>query len=74
MVADQSGGGILSEFSYLVEFRQVGERRWIQYGLESSPTTINYLDDNVTYEVRVTVFGAHGHATTTPRRATTRAP
>ena len=55
---------------YLVEFRKAGAKRWTDYGLESSPTTIDYLDNGTTYEVQVTVFDTYGDATAGPRSAT----
>ena len=56
---------------YLVEYRKAGTRRWIEEGLESSPTTIGYLERGVTYEVQVTVFDTYGDATAGPESVTT---
>ena len=56
---------------YLVEFRKAGASRWNEYGLASSPVTIEYLDSGTTYQVRVTVFDTHGDATTEPESVTT---
>ncbi len=56
---------------YLVEFRRAGASRWNEYGLASSPVTIEYLESGTAYQVRVTVFDTHGDATTEPESVTT---
>ena len=63
-----------AEADYLVEYREAGTRTWLEYGLESSPTTIGYLENGTTYEVRVIVFDTYGDAATGPRSATPTAP
>ena len=55
---------------YLVEYRKAGGR-WTEEGeFRGTGATIGHLENGTTYEVRVTVFDAHGQATAGPMSAT----
>ena len=56
---------------YIVESRQVGERRWFEDGFyEGTSATVEHLENGETYEVRVTAFNKYGDGVTAPKRAT----
>ena len=60
---------------FIVEIRQVGERSWFEHMLDNwqdLSTTIDYVDNGVTYEVRVVAFNIRGHAYSEVKRVTPR--
>ena len=59
---------------YTVEFREVGESDWFEWGFyDGTSATIDYLENGKTYEVRVQSFNMWGEAYTEPKTATPRA-
>ena len=56
---------------YIVEFREVGSRKWLDVGwYYDTDVTIEWLDNGATYEVRVAVLNIHGDAVAGPKQVT----